>query len=505
MNNRIKSLKNLFYNTVSQVVTIAFGLLLPRLFVVSYGSEVNGLLSSLNQLLVYLGLFEAGVGTASAQALYKPVAEDDWNGINGVMAATDHFYKRIGVMYLTGLLLLSVAYPLVVSTSLPFFTVSGAVFFSGAGTVVLFFLHGKYQFLLGTDGKNYIIVNLQTLATVLTSLMKVFLILKGANVVLVLAAAFLINCLQAVYIIWYVRIYPCLRLDAPPNYQAISQRSFALGHQISTLIFNNTDVLILTVVSGLRVVSVYSMFKLVTSHLESLLDIPMSSIRFSLGQTYQTDKARYIQRIDLVESYYSAAVYALFSVALLLFLPFMRLYTAGVTDVNYIDPWLALLFVLVSLLNKSRTCMNSTIVFAGYFKQTLPHTLLEAAINIAVSLAGVYFLGIYGVLLGTVAALAYRTNQMILYVNHKLLERSAKKTYAIYAVNIALFLLTQFLFHGIFDPLAINSYPRFIAAGAACTLLSLLIFGGAQALLFPDCRRLARAVLRRLQGRVTET
>lgn len=501
MDNRKKGLKNIFYSALGQGITIAFGFLLPRLFVVSYGSEVNGLLTSLSQLLVYLNLFEAGVGTATLQALYKPVALGDWDSINGVMSAADNYYKRTGLLYLLGLLVLSAGYPLVVDTSLSFLTVSGAVFFSGIGNVVVFFLQAKYRFLLRADGKSYINTNLSTLTTIFTSLAKVFLISLGANIVLILAVSFLIQCIQAAYILWYVRSYPRLNLNAAPNYPAISQKNFALVHQISTLIFQNTDVLILTVVCGLRVVSVYSMFKLVTSHLESILSIPLDSFSFAMGQTYQTDKELYTRRIDLLESYYSASLYAFFSVALFLFLPFMRLYTAGVKDINYVDPWLALLFVLASLLDKSRRCMLLTIDVAGHFKQTIPHTILESAINLTVSLIGVYFLGIYGVLLGTVAAMAYRTNQIILYANHKILNRNARKTYAIYGVNILLFLLIQFLFRRIFDAAALTTYPRLIAAGFVTTFFSLVIFTGGQTLLFPNCLQLLQKQLNRLHAR----
>lgn len=501
MDNRKKGLKNVFYSALGQGITIAFGFLLPRLFVVSYGSEVNGLLTSLSQFLVYLGLFEAGIGTATLQALYKPVALGDWGGINGIMSAANNYYKRTGLLYLLGLLALSIGYPLAVNSSLPFLTVSGAVFFSGIGNVVVFFLQGKYRFLLQADGKAYINTNLSTLTTIFTSLTKVLLISLGANIVLILAVSFLVQCIQAAYILWYVRGYSRLNLDVPPNYAATSQKNFALVHQVSTLIFQNTDVLILTLVCGLRVVSVYSMFKLVTSHLESILSIPLDSFSFAMGQTYQTDKGLYTRRIDLLESYYSSALYALFSVALFLLLPFMRLYTAGVKDINYIDPWLALLFVLTSLLDKSRRCMLLTIDVAGHYKQTLPHTILESTINLTVSFLGVYFLGIYGVLLGTVAALAYRTNQIILYANHKILERGASRTYAIYGVNILLFLLTQFLFRRIFDAAALTSYPRLIAAGFAATFLSLAILTGGQTLLFPNCRHLALEQLARLRGR----
>ena len=45
---------------VQQLLVIAFGLILPRLFIVGYGSEVNGLLSSISQVYVYVSLIEIG-------------------------------------------------------------------------------------------------------------------------------------------------------------------------------------------------------------------------------------------------------------------------------------------------------------------------------------------------------------------------------------------------------------------------------------------------------------
>lgn len=499
MTNRRKALKNLLFTALQQAIVIAFGLILPRLFVVNYGSEVNGLLTSLSQFLVCLNLFEAGIGSATIQALYRPVALDDWDAISGIMAASSRYYKRTGWLYLAGLLALTVCYPLVVDSTLPFGTVCGAVFFSGIGNVVLFYFQSKYSCLLQADGKTYILTNLSTLVTVLTSLSKIILIYWGANIVLILAAAFVLQCLQIAYVLRYVRSYAHLHLNVPPNEQALAQKNSVLVHQISTLIFRNTDVMILTIVCGLRVVSVYSMFKLVTSHLESVLNIPMSSVDFLMGQTFQTDKTLYIKRVDLAESYYNALLYSLFSVALFLFLPFIRIYTRGVTDINYADPWLAVLFVLVSLLDKSRVPMNNTINYAGHYRATLPYTILESAINLATSLIGVYFLGIYGVLLGTVAALAYRTNQIILYTNRVILNRSAGRTYAIHGADIALFFLVQFLFRQLFGGAALNSYPRLVAAGFATTLLALAVFFGGQTLLFPHCRQMVREVFQHLK------
>ena len=55
---------------------------------------------------------------------------------------------------------------------------------SSSGNVVLFYFQAKYQYLLQADGKGYIFTNLTAISTVLTSLSKIVLIRRGANIVL---------------------------------------------------------------------------------------------------------------------------------------------------------------------------------------------------------------------------------------------------------------------------------------------------------------------------------
>ena len=63
----------------------------------------------------------------------------------------------------------------------------------------------------------------------------------------------------------------------------------------------------------------------------------------------------------------------------------------------------------------SRQLMANTIIaYAGQFKESLPQTIAENVINLCVSLFGVYRWGIYGVLIGTIIALLYRTNEQII-------------------------------------------------------------------------------------------
>ena len=59
-----------------QFVTIISGFIIPRIILTNFGSEVNGLVSSLNQFLNYVYLFEGGLGGAVLANLYKPLYKD---------------------------------------------------------------------------------------------------------------------------------------------------------------------------------------------------------------------------------------------------------------------------------------------------------------------------------------------------------------------------------------------------------------------------------------------
>ena len=85
---------------------------MPRLILVNYGSEINGLLSSIGQVFVYFGLLEVGVGGASLQALYGPIARDDKDEINSILAATSKYYNKTGAYYSISVLVFTMVYPL---------------------------------------------------------------------------------------------------------------------------------------------------------------------------------------------------------------------------------------------------------------------------------------------------------------------------------------------------------------------------------------------------------
>ena len=90
--NRIKY--NLLSGFLYQIILIAVGFLLPRLYLENFGSEVNGVLSTIKQIFTYMCLLEAGVGLATTQALYKRIGQNDYNSASAVLSATNSYYKK---------------------------------------------------------------------------------------------------------------------------------------------------------------------------------------------------------------------------------------------------------------------------------------------------------------------------------------------------------------------------------------------------------------------------
>lgn len=426
--------KRSFYNIAvgigSQLLSIALGIIIPRMFLLSFGSEVNGFLNTVTQIFTYFSLLEAGVGAATLQALYGPVSAGQKDEISGIIAATDQYYRRTGKLYFLAVLALALVYPFVVTAEIGRTTMALIILFNGVPGVISYYYQGKFVLLLAAEGKNYISTALTAIASTLISFLKIALMLAGCDILAVQFTYLVINLLRVLAIAIYVKThYKWINLKVEPNYKAIEQKNAAFINQICDLIFRNTDTIILSIFCNLKVVSVYAMYTLLYSMVRTALDCVSQGFSFIMGQAFNRDIEYFKKLNDLYETYRMALTYALFNIAFIFMLPFMRLYTSGVNDINYIDSKVSFLFVVYYLMTGSRVCEADMINYAQHFRLTQIRCIIEAVINLTISIIAVYYWGIYGVLLGTIAALLYRMNDMIVYANKVILHRGAWVTY----------------------------------------------------------------------------
>lgn len=470
-----RALYNLAIGMGSKIVLMVLGFIIPKIFIENYGSDVNGLLSSIGQVFAYLNLVEAGIGVATTQALYKVVAKDDWDEISAIMNAASGFYRRTGTIYFIGVVITSLIYALFIGTPLLPTQVFLLILFSGMGNVLNYFFQSKYIALLNTEGKTYIHVGINTVIQIFTQILKIVMITNQFDIVLIYFVYLVITAMQILVLNIYMNRNYKNKLDKSikPNIQALNQHSSVLIHQISGLVFSNTDVLVLTVFTNLRYVSIYTIYNMVINNLNVLTVTVLDSFTSALGLIYNESKERFNKVYDLYELGSWMIYFILMSITLLLYEPFIALYTAN-ADINYVNAVLPMIFVLNQLLSFIRMPGLKVMNIEGCFKDTRSRTIIEAAINLSVSLIAVQFVGIYGVLLGTTVALSYRTVDIIIYSNQKILKRKWTIIFRRLLINSVTFVVVFFLLRQWSE--SISSIVDFLIMGVKITFVVTVIY-----------------------------
>lgn len=423
---KLAVLKNILVNILLQVITAITGFVLPPLIIKTFGSDMNGLVSSIGQFVAYLNIVEAGVGAASVAAMYKPLAEGDLVALNKILSATRRFYNKSGYIFVFLIFILAMVFPFIISGQIEQSIAFLMVLVLGITGIAEFFLIGKYRVLLMADHKLYVISFSQIVGLVLSTASAVIFINSGFSILLVKFLSALIFLARYMIMAIYVRNhYNGVSFKLEPDNRALSQRWDALVHQIAGLIVFNSPIILLTIFCNLKEVSVYSIYALVFSALNQLLSSFSSGIQSYFGQSLVTnDRTQLCRQYRKYETVFYAVVGWVYTCAIILIMPFIEIYTRGMTDANYSRPLLAVLFATVGITNNLRGPGATLIIAAGHFKQTKCRSLIEAGINLGLSLVLVNIWGVNGVLIGTLCSTLYRTIDVFIYVSKHFLDQS---------------------------------------------------------------------------------
>ena len=465
--NRIK------YNVVSgvlyQVILIVLSFLIPRLYLENFGSEVNGVLNTIKQIFMYLFLLEAGVGLATTQALYKPVAEKDTGKINAILSATHSYYVKIGVLYAAIVLVIAYVYAFVLTTGINSWELFVIIILTALPAFCIFFLQAKYKILLEVDGRKYVINNSETVLQLVSNAAKILVLFLTDSLWLIQFTYCVLYIMQLTYIYLHAkRRYKWLNLKVKPDFKAISQSKSVLVHQLSGMVFNNTDVLLLSFLTNFKVVSVYTIYNIFFSQVQTFITSITSGFSFALGQMFQTDREKFLKVYNVYETFYIMATFIIYTLMAVFLLPLIQLYTKGINDANYTNGLLLILFVVMNLLSNGKLPSNHVLEFSGKFQETRSHAIWEMAINIGVSVIAILQWGICGAIFGTIVALLYRSTVTIYYSNKKVLERGLFNTYKLWLVNGAVFAVVMAVFY--VDSFAGLSFVRLLVKGIVHSL-----------------------------------
>lgn len=482
---------NVIVSFFGQFFTIALGLIIPRFFIQSYGSDVNGLLSTITQVFAYMSLLEAGIGQSARNALYDPISKKDSVKTGKVLSAAFTYFKKFTFFYAIGVVVAATVLPFVLKTNVSYRTIVLIILIEGIANVISFYYIQTPSILLSVDGKSYINNSINLVSKILSYLVRILMAIYGLNILLLQLSYLILNIIKVVIYRRYFNIkYPTLMVSRKGDTNLLKDRNSYVLTEISSTVFNSTDMIILSVFLSTQIASVYSVYNMIYSNIALVLDTVYFSIFYLLGNTYHKSIEEYKKMHDSFQSVFIGMITILMSVCYCLVIPFVKLYTSGISDINYIYESLPIMFCLIQILSWSRYVSGNLTGVAGFAKQTSYVSLLEAVLNLSLSILFVKKFGIIGVTFATMIALPFKVIWCIYIADKKVMHRSCLKTVLIICVNLAFFFSVVVLSR-LYQPL-ITSYGQFLLWGFVYTIIFGIVGMGLNFLVNKDCWQVIR-------------
>lgn len=419
--------KRLFYNTVSslvfQLTTIICGFILPRLILNAFGSEVNGLVNSITQFLGVISFLELGVGAVVQSALYKPLAEKRQDDVSKIISSANKFFTRLGQILLIYVIALVIVYPQFAGKNFGFIYTATLIVTISISSFAQYFFGIVNRLLLTADQRGYIQYNAQTLAVVCNTAACFILIRVGCSIQIVKLTTSLIYLLQPFLIYLYVRHHYSIDRKIKYIKEPIPQKWNGIAQHVAAVILDGTDTIVLTLFATLSDVSIYSVYFLVVKGVKQLFMSMTNGITSLIGELWAKQEIKELNKtFSWTEWVIHTGTTFVFGLTAILIIPFVRVYTLGIHDANYIQPLFAALIVAANAGHCLRLPYNIIILAAGHYKQTQNNYIIAAILNIVVSVVTVKAWGLIGVAIGTLVAMGYQTVWMAVYDSRNLIK-----------------------------------------------------------------------------------
>ena len=470
--------KNTIASLTFQICTIICGFILPRLILLFYGSEVNGLVNSITQFLQIIAFLELGVGAVVQSSLYKPLADNDIDNTSKILVSAGKFFRRLARILFVYILVLIVIYPYIANQNYGYLYTATLIAAMSISSFAQYYFGVVDRLLLTADQHGYIQYNAQTITLLFNTLACTVLIYLGSSIQIVKLTTSLIYLLRPMYLRLYVNKHYSINRKITYTGEPIRQKWNGVAQHVAAVVLDGTDNIVLTVFASLSDVSIYSVYHLVVYGVKQLFTSLTNGISSLMGELWAKQELDNLHKtFGWVEWSIHTGVTFVFGCTGILILPFVQVYTNGVTDANYVQPLFAVLITAANALHCLRLPYNMMILAGGHYKQTQSNYIIAAMLNIVVSVITVKTWGLIGVAIGTLIAMLYQTIWMAIYDSKYLLKWPMQKFVKQIIVDvITVFLIGLATFRITLDTITYAAWIVLaIKVAAICLVITVII------------------------------
>lgn len=482
-----KTKLNIITTLMSQLVAICAGIIIPRVMIVSFGSAVYGLTTSISQFLSYVSLLEGGIGRVARAELYEPLAKKDSYEISRVYYAIKRFFFGVGIAFIIYTLILSFVYRNIANVSqFDNSLVFVLIWVISATTLAKYFWGLANLTLLNADQKQYVGNLIVMSATIANAVLIVILAAMNSSVTAVKSVSSLVYVIQPVCYYLYVKKHYRF-VDVGNQLSKLSQKWTGIGQHIAYFLHTNTDIVMLTVFSDIRMVAVYSVYWLVITSIRKIAASFTGGMEARFGELIAKNDLRQLQKTFWNYKFMlSVVTIIMFGTTAVLIVPFVKLYTSGINDANYVQPMFAMVLILAEALDCVIHPCFSLPIAANKLKQTRLGAYGEALINIVFSLILIWWQPLLGIAIGTLLAALFKCVYYMVYSAKNILNVNIKQLLKNFIFTVSMLMLSFLAGMLLYDKNVINSYLEWVFGGVitvtAVSAMTILL----GSLLYPD-------------------
>lgn len=407
--NKESKTRNVVRNTsmgvLNNLTLTILNLISRKLFLVYIGIEYLSIGQVINNILSILAFSELGVTNSVLYMLYKSVAEDNKDKIVRILGSYKRLNRIIGcVIFILGLMCMPFLKNFI-NTSVDSNTVYLIFLMNLLYSTSTYFCSYR-QVLVNADQKNYIISKVSLIINIISIIIQCIMIYLTHNYIVYLLVVIIMGLVQNVFLYKKVgEMYPFLKkyrnfkLEKDESKILVDNVKSMFSVKICGIVINNTDNILVSMISTI-VVGYCANYTMISTRVKGIISIFHNSIVYSLGiasiEKNAEEKYKLFKKIMLINSFLAGFTTTLLGV---LWDDFIILWIGEGYVIPHIIMYSILFNFMWMIISAAVWMFRDTNGLFIYVKKAL---LVNAALNVILSLALGHFIGVSGVYFATI-------------------------------------------------------------------------------------------------------
>lgn len=389
-----------------QIFSVASVFIYRTIFLSYLSKEYLGIEGLFTNILQLFSLAELGIGMTILYRMYKPFADKDVNAIS----AHVHFYKNVyhGIALLTATIG-GCLYPfidkIVDASDVPSDVNLRFVYVLFVLQSVASYLFVYKQSIIQANQRAYLVSGYTTGLTILNVVVKVIVLAVTRKYELVLMASIVTTILiNWIFSLWITHEYKEIfqnptKLTKDEKKDIIKDTTGLMCHKVGFVVLTSTDNIILTKMVGLAAVGIYTNYATITAAVQMLLTKMLNSFTPTIGNfmvNYEKDAVEDLYKKLLFVNFWFTSFCTVCLYVLLN--PFIEIW---LDDTFLLSGFTVAVLCSQFYIKSSQTMNEAFINAAGLFTRDRVRPLIEASLNLVISIVLAKEIGIAGVFIGT--------------------------------------------------------------------------------------------------------